>query len=249
MARDFGVPHAAWTMPSSSAFPDSDSAQAAPSPGAEGANGAGPLGGMGGSFYALLQVSPTASPQQLRQSFRRLSKCYHPDTTTLPGAEAAQAFQRLRQAYAVLGDPQARRLYDERLRLQPWAAGPATTTANGSSSPPARGPASIRRSLSGGEWFALLLLAIALVLSLVLGLGVAWARGAELMRWPSWWTDLHPAALTPPGSEPTPGADSTPGPAPGVDAAPGSGPAPGNGMVEGPQSPPLTADAPHVPAL
>ena len=27
----------------------------------------------------------------------------------------------------------------------------------------------------------------------VLGIGVAWARGAELVRWPSWWTDLHPA--------------------------------------------------------
>jgi hypothetical protein len=55
-------------------------------------------------------------------------------------------------------------------------------------------PASLRRALSGGEWFALLLLAIALVLCLVLGIGVAWARGAELVRWPSWWADLHPAA-------------------------------------------------------
>ncbi|MFN7678658.1 MAG: J domain-containing protein [Cyanobacteriota bacterium] len=134
------------------------------------------------SLYALLGVTPTASAEQLRQSFRRLSKLYHPDTTTLPAVEAAQAFARLRQAYAVLGDPQARRLYDGR-RLAP-PPGPQ---------PRPIAPASIRRSLSGGEWFALLLLAMALVLSLVLGIGVAWARGAELVRWPSWWTDLHPA--------------------------------------------------------
>ena len=238
MAPDFGVPHAAWTMPSSSAFPDSDSAQAAPPPGAEAPGGGDPLAMAGGSFYALLQVSPAASPQQLRQSFRRLSKCYHPDTTTLPGPEAARAFQRLRQAYAVLGDPQARRLYDERLRLQPWASAPAP---GGSSPPPPAGPgpagpASIRRSLSGGEWFALLLLALALVLSLVLGIGVAWARGAELMRWPSWWAELHPAAFTLEGAEPAAGAE------------PATGPDPGNGMVEGPQSRPLTADASDVPA-
>ncbi|MEB3335160.1 MAG: J domain-containing protein [Cyanobacteriota bacterium] len=207
-------------MPTSSAPPDPDPSQGTAEPG-----GREDLEMAGTSFYALLQVSAAATPEQLRQSFRRLSKRYHPDTTTLPPPEAAQAFQRLRQAYAVLGDPQARRLYDERLRLQPRAAGPATAF-NASSPPPAAGPASIRRTLSGGEWFALLLLAIALVLSLVLGIGVAWARGAELVRWPSWWAELHPADPSPRGAEA----------------------APGDGIVEGPQSRPLTAVAPDVPA-
>ena len=44
----------------------------------------------------------------------------------------------------------------------------------------------MHRALSGGEWLALLLLAVALVLSLVLGLGVAWARGLALVTPPSW---------------------------------------------------------------
>jgi hypothetical protein len=83
---------------------------------------------------------------------------------------------------------------------------------------------SLRRALSGGEWFALLLLAIALLLSLVLGIGVAWARGAELVRWPSWWTDLHPAALA------------------------SAGVSQEDGKVGTPQSPLLTADASDVPA-
>jgi hypothetical protein len=41
------------------------------------------------------------------------------------------------------------------------------------------------------------LLAVALVLSLVLGLGVAWARGAELVRQPSWWGELRQESLPP----------------------------------------------------
>jgi hypothetical protein len=49
-------------------------------------------------------------------------------------------------------------------------------------------PVPVRRALSGGEWFALLLLAMALVLSLIMGIGVAWARGVELMHRPSWWS-------------------------------------------------------------
>ena len=156
----------------------------------------------GPTYYELLRTPPTASLQQLRQAFRQLSKSYHPDTTTLPAPVAEQAFQQLQRAYAVLSDPQARQLYDERLRLSrfpPSAAGrpaPAAAVSSGGA------PVSLRRALSGGEWFALLLLGVALVLSLVLGIGVAWARGAEMVRWPSWWADLHPQAIAQDGVAP-----------------------------------------------
>ncbi|MFN6340738.1 MAG: J domain-containing protein [Cyanobacteriota bacterium] len=172
-------------MPLSSASPDPLPADSAPI--------------LEGTYYELLRMPPTATAQQLRQAFRRLSKCYHPDTTTLPAAVAAQAFQQLRRAYAVLSDPEARRLYDERLRLSralPAAALPTSVPAPAASAARSGAPVSLRRALSGGEWFALLLLAVALALSLVLGIGVAWARGTEMMRWPSWWTDLHPSALS-----------------------------------------------------
>ena len=42
----------------------------------------------------------------------------------------------------------------------------------------------------------LLLLGFALVLSLVLGVGVAWMRGAELVQWPSWWMQAQAANAT-----------------------------------------------------
>jgi hypothetical protein len=143
----------------------------------------------GQSHYDLLQVSPGASALELRQAFRLLSKRYHPDTTTLPQEQAEEAFRRLQQAYAVLIDPANRRRYDALLQGGPAvpasSAGPVPSRPAG---PPLASPrpVGVRRSLSGGEWFALLLLAMALVLSLVLGIGVAWARGTALVRPPSW---------------------------------------------------------------
>ncbi|MEB3332412.1 MAG: J domain-containing protein [Synechococcaceae cyanobacterium] len=149
-----------------------------------------PLPPEGASHYELLQVQEQASAEELRRAFRSLSKRYHPDTTALPDREAAAAFRRLQQAYAVLIDPSSRRAYDEsRRRRQAVAAirfEPSVAVSR---------PVPVRRALSGGEWFALVLLACALVLSLVLGLGVAWARGAELVRQPSWWRAAAPAAL------------------------------------------------------
>lgn len=144
-----------------------------------------PMGGQ--SHYQLLEISPQASAAELRQAFRSLSKRYHPDTTTLPPAEAREAFTRLRQAYAVLADPDRRRAYDAVLQrpatplvvVPPLPTGPAAVPR----------PIGVRRSLSGGEWFALVLLGLALALSLVLGVGLAWARGAALITRPSWWSE------------------------------------------------------------
>jgi hypothetical protein len=146
----------------------------------------------GPSLYALLGLPSTATPQELRQAFRSLSKLYHPDTTTLPLPEAQDQFRRLQEAYLVLGDPQRRSAYDSQLRLallqRVEALGPPVASpAPGLAMPgPAaeRRPLSVRRAFSGGEWFALVLLALALLFSLVLGLGLAWWRGVELVTQP-----------------------------------------------------------------
>ena len=156
--------------------------------------------GPGSDPYRVLQLPASASADDLRTAFRRLSKEVHPDTTTLPPQEAQEAFRRLRQAYALLSDPARRRAYDARRAV---AASPAVGGGVGRPSPGrtmtvvSNRPEPVRRALSGGEWFALVLLAVALVLSLVLGLGVAWARGAELVRQPSWWGELRQESLPP----------------------------------------------------
>ena len=53
---------------------------------------------------------------------------------------------------------------------------------------------------------ALLLLGVAVVFSLVLGVGLALARGTELLREPSWWAGSEQTA----GSLPSPAADVVP---------------------------------------
>jgi len=152
------------------------------------------------SHYELLELSPAATASELRQAFRRLSKLYHPDTTTLPVPQAEEAFRRLQLAYGVLSDPLQRNRYDTLLQ----GAGARPGAPRAAAAAPARAPVmaespravGVRRALSGGEWFALLLLGLALVLSLVLGIGVAWARGTALVRSPSWWSEAQ--AQTPP---------------------------------------------------
>jgi hypothetical protein len=166
----------------------------------------------GPTHYDLLEVTSTASVAELRQAFRQLSKRYHPDTTTLPQAQAQDSFRQLQQAYAVLSDPISRNRYDSQLLQPPGLtsaqAGPAQPLPR--TSPPR--PVGVRRALSGGEWFALLLLGVALVLSLVLGLGVAWARGAALVRTPSWWPEAVAAAPSPDPLPDSPPADADPAP-------------------------------------
>jgi len=132
------------------------------------------------NHYELLEVPSEASSQELRQAFRSLSKRYHPDTTDLPEAEAREAFRRLQQAYLTLSDPERRRSYDATLR----ATSRVVTSPAVMRAPPK--PVPVRRALSGGEWFALLLLAVAVAFSLVLGVGLAWSRGAEFLKPPSW---------------------------------------------------------------
>ena len=172
----------------------------------------------GASHYQLLEVPVTATEVDLRRAIRQLSKRYHPDTTTLPPAQAAEAFRRLQQAYAVLSDPLRRRAYDQRLAAGSEAAAgaraPAAPAAPAAAPPRRREPD--RRALSGGEGFALLLLALALVFSLGLGVGLAWSRGAELVRWPSWWVQPD-ATSTPTSATSAPAGVS---PAPNVDARP-----------------------------
>ncbi|MCP9849165.1 J domain-containing protein [Cyanobium sp. Morenito 9A2] len=139
----------------------------------------------GQTHYELLQLPPSATVEELRRAFRRLSKLYHPDTTSLPAAEAQEHFRLLQEAYGTLSDPLRRQAYD--VRLRPTAPPrPVVMTVLRRGEPRLQ---PVRRALSSGEWFALLLLGLALAASLVLGVGMAWVRGTDLVRQPSWWSE------------------------------------------------------------
>ncbi len=124
------------------------------------------------NLYALLGVKLEASQDELRASFRSLSKRFHPDTTELPAAEASERFRALQDAMAVLSDPEQRRKYDSSLNdLFIDSSKDSSKISNKVSIQQTIIPE--RRALSGGELFALLLLGGALVFSLLIGLTLA----------------------------------------------------------------------------
>ncbi|KAF5773142.1 putative DnaJ domain, Chaperone J-domain superfamily [Helianthus annuus] len=64
------------------------------------------------SHYQFLGVAAEADLEEIKAAYRRLSKEYHPDTTSLPLKAASEMFLKLREVYDVLSDPEKRRFYD-----------------------------------------------------------------------------------------------------------------------------------------
>lgn len=64
------------------------------------------------SHYQFLGVPPDADLEEIKAAYRRLSKEYHPDTTTLPLKSASDKFMRLRDIYNVLSNVEKRKFYD-----------------------------------------------------------------------------------------------------------------------------------------
>jgi DnaJ-class molecular chaperone len=63
-------------------------------------------------YYSALGVSKRASEKEIKSAFRKIARESHPDTH--PGDEAAEKrFRLASEAYAVLGDTEKRRKYDE----------------------------------------------------------------------------------------------------------------------------------------
>ncbi|ABX09525.1 J domain-containing protein [Prochlorococcus marinus] len=141
-----------------------------------------------GSYYELLGISRSADAYALRKAFHRLSKDLHPDTTALPVDEAAQRFRELCEAYELLSDPLRREAYDKTLdnEISDELELPKSQKLNSKVPSKIKFDAAPRRPFSGGELFALLLLCITLLLSLMLGVGFALLDGRELQVSPSW---------------------------------------------------------------
>ncbi|HEY9631630.1 MAG TPA: DnaJ domain-containing protein [Coleofasciculaceae cyanobacterium] len=134
------------------------------------------------TYYDLLSLHPSASVQQIRQTYRDLSKQYHPDTTSLPAAIATAKFQQLNEAYATLSNPERRLAYDLKIGYSRYRViqPPRDLNRPVSESRKYRSSAYLDptdRPLSAGEIFALFILAVTFLGCIGLAVGMGIARG------------------------------------------------------------------------
>ncbi|CAK9326081.1 unnamed protein product [Citrullus colocynthis] len=64
------------------------------------------------SHYQFLGVGAEAELEEIKSAYRRLTKEYHPDTTSLPLKAASEKFMKLKQVYEVLSNEESRKFYD-----------------------------------------------------------------------------------------------------------------------------------------
>ncbi len=62
-------------------------------------------------YYRLLEVSPGSSQEEIKKSYRKLARKYHPDANQ-GNPEAEEHFKLVNEAYAILGDAEKRAQYD-----------------------------------------------------------------------------------------------------------------------------------------
>ena len=63
-------------------------------------------------FYKVLGVSKDISEAELKKTYRKLARQYHPDSN--PGDPKAEAkFKEISEANSVLSDPEQRKEYDQ----------------------------------------------------------------------------------------------------------------------------------------
>lgn len=62
-------------------------------------------------YYEVLGISKSASKEEIKKAYRKLSKQYHPDINK--EADAADKFKEIKEAYEHLGDEQKKAHYDQ----------------------------------------------------------------------------------------------------------------------------------------
>lgn len=67
---------------------------------------------MAEDYYKTLEVSRTASAEEIQKAYRKLARKYHPDLNP-DDKNAKKRFQEVQQAYDVLNDPKKKSMYDQ----------------------------------------------------------------------------------------------------------------------------------------
>src|ERR1700734_3997232 len=78
-------------------------------------------------YYEVLNVPRGASADDIKKSFRKLARQYHPDVAK-DKKSAEEKFKEINEAYEVLSDPEKRKKYDE--LGSRWKEGPEFNPAS-----------------------------------------------------------------------------------------------------------------------
>ena len=87
---------------------------------------------MAKSYYAILEVRSNASRAEIRSAYRRLAKEFHPDHYS----GGSKPFREIQEAYAVLGNPDSRKAYEDTLSDLRMRRSPVRTPRPGSEPEP-----------------------------------------------------------------------------------------------------------------
>jgi curved DNA-binding protein CbpA len=64
-------------------------------------------------LYEELELTKTAKPEEIKQSYRKLALKWHPDKNKGNEEQATTKFQKISEAYTILSDPQKKERYDK----------------------------------------------------------------------------------------------------------------------------------------
>ena len=133
------------------------------------------------TYYELLNVSRSASQEQIRSAYLRLMKNHHPDVAS-DGAEAVD-LPFINQVYAALSEPRKRAAYDAQLARQARSGASAATAPQ----PVSRSP---------GAWWIWLALAVAAGVAAFVALAPAGTSPQTMQLSPTDLSWLRPQGLT-----------------------------------------------------
>jgi hypothetical protein len=85
-------------------------------------------------LYDELGVEPSADQERLHRAYRRRARQLHPDLHA--SEQSGTDMQRLNEIWAVLGDPESRRRYDQQLTGPPRPARPSDPLPDAAPPPP-----------------------------------------------------------------------------------------------------------------
>ncbi len=66
---------------------------------------------MAKNYFAILEITSNATPDEVHSAYRRLAKEFHPDCYR----GGSEPFKQIQEAYSVLGNPIKRKVYEDRL--------------------------------------------------------------------------------------------------------------------------------------